>query len=107
MSAPGRSPDHATIEIKGPGGSAYIQSVDPSKVEIGSINIGDGEGVEIHTQGSAEVGELNVGMDAVVASETQEAIQTESGAFALFAIVAIIVVFAAITVICWRALAQR
>ena len=102
-----RGPDHATIVIDGPNGKAYIQSENPDKVEIGSINIGNGEGVSIHTQGSAEVGELNVGLDTIVANEASEALGTESGATAMVLIAAILIVFAAITAICWRALARR
>lgn len=102
-----RGPDHAYIVIEGPYGTAYIQSENPDKVEIGTINIGNGKGVSIRTQGSAEVGELNVGLDTIIANEAREALGTESGATAIFLIAATLIVFAAITIICWRAMARR
>jgi hypothetical protein len=102
-----RSADHATIKITGPDGTAYIQSVNPDKVEIGAINIGDGSGVQIHTQGSAEIGELNVGLSAVLGRNLNETLESDNGAVAIVTIAAILIVFSLIGVLAWRALSGR
>ena len=99
-----RGPDHATITINTPEGPAWIQSVDPNKVEIGSINIGDGSGIEIHTKGAAEIGELNVGTTAILASEFDETLGTESGAFAFTMVASLLIVCILVGMLGWRAL---
>jgi carbonic anhydrase/acetyltransferase-like protein (isoleucine patch superfamily) len=102
-----RSADHATITINTPEGPVYIQSVDPNKVEIGSINIGDDNDVEINTRGSADIGEINVGATAVVARNFDKTLESDNGALAITVIASVFIALAVLGVLGWRALSQQ